>query len=45
LKSANRKFKKRFQWMESAAAQEGRRFADLPRARMEQLWDQSKFQA
>ena len=45
LKSANRKFKKRFQWMESAAAQEGRRFADLPRARMEQLWDQSKLQA
>lgn len=45
LKSANRKFKKRFQWMESAAAQEGCRFADLPRARMEQLWDQAKLQA
>jgi tetrapyrrole methylase family protein/MazG family protein len=45
LKGANRKFKKRFQWMESAAAQEGSRFADLPRARMEQLWDQSKLQA
>lgn len=45
LKGANRKFKKRFQWMESAAAQEGRRFADLPRARMEELWDQSKLQA
>ncbi len=44
LKSANRKFKKRFQWMESAAAREGRRFADLPRARMEELWDQSKLQ-
>jgi len=42
LKGANRKFKKRFQWMESAAAQEGHRFADLPRARMEELWDQSK---
>ena len=42
LKSANRKFKKRFQWMESAAAREGRRFADLSRARMEELWDQSK---
>jgi MazG family protein len=42
LRSANRKFKKRFQWMESAAAREGRRFADLPRARMEELWDQSK---
>jgi MazG family protein len=45
LKGANRKFKRRFQWMESAAAQEGHRFADLPRARMEQLWDQSKLQA
>jgi len=45
LKTANRKFKKRFQWMESAAAREGRRFADLPRARMEELWDQSKLQA
>jgi MazG family protein len=45
LKSANRKFKKRFQWMESAAAQEGHRFADLPRTRMEQLWAQSKLQA
>jgi tetrapyrrole methylase family protein/MazG family protein len=45
LKSANRKFKKRFQWMESAAAREGLRFADLPRARMEELWDQSKVQA
>ncbi len=45
LKSANRKFKKRFQWMESAAAREGRRFADLPRARMEELWNQSKLQS
>jgi MazG family protein len=45
LKGANRKFKKRFQWMESAAAKEGHRFADLPRARMEELWDQSKVQA
>jgi MazG family protein len=42
LKRANRKFKRRFQWMESAAAQEGRRLADLPRARMEELWNQSK---
>ena len=45
LKRANRKFKKRFQWMESAAAQEGRRFAELPRARMEDLWNQSKLLA
>jgi len=42
LKKANQKFKHRFQWMESAAAREGSRFADLPRARMEQLWDESK---
>ncbi|MGA8366115.1 MAG: nucleoside triphosphate pyrophosphohydrolase [Candidatus Acidiferrales bacterium] len=42
LKKANRKFQRRFQWMESAAAREGRRFADLPRERMEELWNQSK---
>jgi MazG family protein len=42
LKAANRKFKQRFQWMESAAAKEGKRFADLPRLRMEELWDQAK---
>jgi tetrapyrrole methylase family protein / MazG family protein len=42
LKAANRKFKQRFQWMESAAATEGKRFADLPRTRMEQLWDRAK---
>jgi MazG family protein len=42
LKKANRKFKRRFEWMESAAKQEGRRLADLPRARMEELWNESK---
>jgi MazG family protein len=42
LRGASRKFKQRFQWMESAAAREGRRFADLPRERMEQLWNQAK---
>lgn len=42
LKRANRKFSRRFQWMESAAAGEGRRFADLPRPRMEELWNESK---
>jgi MazG family protein len=42
LKSANRKFKRRFQWMESAAARAGTRLADLPRERMERLWGQSK---
>ncbi|MFZ1972869.1 MAG: nucleoside triphosphate pyrophosphohydrolase [Candidatus Acidiferrales bacterium] len=44
LKKANRKFQTRFQWMESAAAAEGRRLADVPRARMEELWDLSKSQ-
>jgi MazG family protein len=42
LKTANRKFKQRFQWMESAAAKEGKQFADLPRVRMEELWDKAK---
>jgi len=42
LKGANRKFKQRFQWMESVASRGGARFADLPRERMEQLWDESK---
>jgi len=44
LKKANRKFKQRFQWMEAAAAREGRRLADLPRERMEELWNESKTQ-
>lgn len=42
LKKANRKFKQRFEWMESAAAREGKRLADLPRERMEELWNESK---
>src|SRR5271170_1376460 len=42
LKKANRKFQSRFQWMESAAIAEGRRLADLPRERMEELWNLSK---
>jgi MazG family protein len=42
LKGANRKFKQRFQWMEAAAARGGNRLADLPRARIEELWDESK---
>jgi MazG family protein len=45
LKAANRKFKHRFQWMESAAAKQGQRFADLPRPRMEELWNESKREA
>ncbi|MGA7917862.1 MAG: nucleoside triphosphate pyrophosphohydrolase [Candidatus Acidiferrales bacterium] len=44
LKKANRKFQTRFQWMESTAAAEGHRLADLPRPRMEELWDLSKSQ-
>jgi tetrapyrrole methylase family protein/MazG family protein len=42
LKKANRKFKRRFEWMEGAAAREGHRLADLPRPRMEDLWNDSK---
>jgi MazG family protein len=42
LKKANAKFLRRFQWMESVAAREGRRFADLPRHEKEELWNQSK---
>jgi MazG family protein len=42
LKKANRKFKQRFVSMEAAAVREGKRLADLPRARMEELWDESK---
>jgi nucleoside triphosphate diphosphatase len=42
LKRANRKFKERFTAMEEAARREGRRLADLPRARMEELWNESK---
>jgi tetrapyrrole methylase family protein/MazG family protein len=44
LKHANRKFLRRFQWMESAARAEGKKFADLPRERMEALWNLSKKQ-
>jgi tetrapyrrole methylase family protein/MazG family protein len=42
LKKANRKFKERIRWMEGAARSEAKRLADLPRARMEELWDESK---
>ncbi|MGH9712254.1 MAG: nucleoside triphosphate pyrophosphohydrolase [Candidatus Acidiferrales bacterium] len=42
LKKANRKFKQRFNWMETAAAREGKRLAELPRDRMEEMWDESK---
>jgi MazG family protein len=42
LKKANRKFKERISWMEGAARSEAKQLADLPRARMEELWDESK---
>jgi tetrapyrrole methylase family protein/MazG family protein len=42
LKHANRKFLRRFQWMERTAQAEGKTFAELPRERMEALWDLSK---
>jgi MazG family protein len=42
LKKANKKFKQRFNWMESASQREGKHFAELPRAQMEELWNKSK---
>ncbi|MHB8540571.1 MAG: nucleoside triphosphate pyrophosphohydrolase [Candidatus Acidiferrales bacterium] len=42
LKRANQKFVARFQWMEHAAEQQGRRLADVPRDEMEGLWNQAK---
>jgi MazG family protein len=44
LKKANGKFKERFAAMEAAAKREGKRLADLPRARMEELWDEAKLE-
>ncbi len=44
LKKANRKFQTRFQWMEAVALAEGRPLAELPRTRMEELWNLSKLQ-
>lgn len=45
LKKANGKFKRRFEWMEAAAVGEGRRFSDVPRERMEELWNEAKAKA
>ncbi|MHB8525411.1 MAG: nucleoside triphosphate pyrophosphohydrolase [Candidatus Acidiferrales bacterium] len=42
LKRANQKFVARFQWMERAAEEQGRRLADVPRDEMEGLWNQAK---
>src|SRR5271154_5918402 len=44
LKRASRKFQTRFQWMEAVALAEGRPLAELPRERMEELWNLSKLQ-
>jgi MazG family protein len=44
LKKANRKFQTRFQWMEAVALAKGRPLAELPRERMEELWNLSKLQ-
>ena len=44
LKKANQKFKQRFNWMEAAAKRDGSRLADLPRVRMEELWNKAKLQ-
>ena len=45
LKRANRKFMRRFQWMEQKAEESNGRLADVPRAEMEELWNQSKVHA
>ena len=45
LKKANAKFKRRFEWMESAAQKDGARLADVSRTEMEQLWDRAKKEA
>jgi MazG family protein len=44
LKKANQKFKQRFNWMEASAKRDGRLLADLPRDRMEELWNEAKTQ-
>lgn len=45
LKRASRKFMERFQWMENRAKDQGRRFAEVPRGEMEELWNRSKLRA
>lgn len=42
LKKANKKFKRRFKWMETESARQGEAFANVPRQRMEALWNESK---
>lgn len=45
LRNANRKFARRFRWMETEARREKKQFADVSRERMEELWNQAKVQA
>jgi MazG family protein len=42
LKGANRKFSRRFRQMEASARERGSKLADVPRERMEELWDEAK---
>ena len=42
LKKANAKFKRRFEWMEATAEKNGSRLGDVPRERMEELWNLAK---
>ncbi|MFZ0910546.1 MAG: nucleoside triphosphate pyrophosphohydrolase [Candidatus Acidiferrales bacterium] len=42
LLKANRKFKRRFQWMEKEAQHRGAALAETDRAQMEELWNDSK---
>ena len=42
LLKANRKFKRRFQWMEKEAKRRGAALADTDRPQMEELWNESK---
>jgi len=45
LKRANAKFSTRFRWMEHRAEQDGQPLAKIPRAQMEDFWNQAKTQA
>jgi MazG family protein len=42
LKAANRKFRRRFQYLEQRLADEGRKPADATLAEMDRLWDEAK---
>lgn len=44
LRKTNRKFRKRFRWMEDRLREKGRSLADVPLEEMESLWQQSKQQ-